>query len=414
MSTIADPLGQKDKIKPLWRNRDYLILTSGNGISAIGSQVSLVAFPLLCLALTHSPAQAGLMSAVRNLPTVLLMLPAGALVDRWDRKRLMIVCDTGRALALGSIPFALWLGHLSSLQLYVVALLEGTLAVFFSLAMAASIPRIVEQEQIPDATAQEQTIESLAGTIGPTLGPILYGLGGMIPFLTDAISYACSVVSLLFIKTRFQEERVADGAGISSLWKEIKEGMVWLWHSPLLRFLALHTFGLITPCYGYVLLIIVLGQRLHVSDVTLGLIFGAGGLGSILGAVVITPLYRRFGFYKVLVGTTWLWALGWLLYAFAPNAWVLGIGNVIGFVVVPMYMVVQYSYRLKVTPDHLQGRVNSVFRLIAFGGQPLGMWITGLLLQWVGPINAVLLLFLPQGILAIAVTFNRRVRNASL
>ncbi len=122
MSTTADPITQKDRNKPLWRNRDYLILTSGNGISAIGSQVSLVAFPLLFLTLTHSPAQAGLMSAVRNLPMVLLMLPAGALVDRWDRKRLMIICDTGRALALGSIPLALWLGQLSYLQLYIVAL----------------------------------------------------------------------------------------------------------------------------------------------------------------------------------------------------------------------------------------------------------------------------------------------------
>ncbi len=184
------------------------------------------------------------MSAVRNLPVVLLMLPTGALVDRWDRKRLMILCDTGRTLALGSI--SLWLGQLNYLQLYIVALLEGTLAVFFTLAMAASIPRIVDQRQIPDATAQEQTIESLAGTIGPALGPILYVSESMIPFLTDAISYACSVISLLFIKTRFQEERVVDRAMLSHLWKEIKEGMVWLWHSPLLRFLALHTFGLIT------------------------------------------------------------------------------------------------------------------------------------------------------------------------
>ncbi len=227
------PEAFKGKIKPLWRNRDYLILTSRQWRSAIGSQVSLIAFPLLFLALTHSPAQAGLISAVRSLPTVLLMLPAGALVDRWDRKRLMIICDTGRALALGSIPLALWLGQLSYLQLYIVALLEGTLAVFFSLAMTASIPRIVEPEQIPDATAQDQTIESLATTIGPTLGPILYGLGSMMPFLVDTISYACSIVSLLFIKRRFQEERMVGGTGSPDLRKEIKEGVVWLWHNPL-------------------------------------------------------------------------------------------------------------------------------------------------------------------------------------
>jgi len=109
----------------LWRNRDYLLLWSGQGVSSAGTQVSGVAFPLLILAITGSPAQAGLAFALRSLPYVIFSLPVGALIDRWDRKRVMILCDIGRALALASIPIALALGVLSVAQLYAVAFVEG-------------------------------------------------------------------------------------------------------------------------------------------------------------------------------------------------------------------------------------------------------------------------------------------------
>src|SRR5437588_9471278 len=144
--------GPARQTPPLWRNRDYLLLIGGQGVSAIGSQISLVAFPLLIFALTHSPAQTGLVTSIRSLPYALFTLPAGALVDRWDRKRLMILCDSGRAIALGSIPVALLLGHLSYAQLYLVSLIEGTLFVFFTLAQSASFPRVVAPEQLPEAT----------------------------------------------------------------------------------------------------------------------------------------------------------------------------------------------------------------------------------------------------------------------
>src|SRR5215470_19329598 len=127
----AEPPGSKGPLA-LWRNRDYVLLWSGQMVSSIGTQVSMLAFPLLVLAITHSPAQAGIVAALRGLPYALFILPAGALIDRWDRKRVMILCDTGRALALGSIPLALALGQLTLVQLYLVSLIEGTLFIFFS------------------------------------------------------------------------------------------------------------------------------------------------------------------------------------------------------------------------------------------------------------------------------------------
>src|SRR6266550_2353112 len=129
----AVPTAHTRRPVALWRNRDYVLLWSGQMISSVGTQVSMLAFPLLILAITHSPAQAGLIGALRSLPYALFILPAGALIDRWNRKRVMIICDTGRALALGSIPVALLLGQLTLVQLYIVSLVEGTLFTFFNL-----------------------------------------------------------------------------------------------------------------------------------------------------------------------------------------------------------------------------------------------------------------------------------------
>ncbi|HLI08026.1 MAG TPA: MFS transporter [Ktedonobacteraceae bacterium] len=402
--------GGQQEIVPLWRNRDFLLLTGGQAVSLMGSQVSQLAFPLLMLALTHSPAQAGFMAAVRGLPFALLCLPAGALVDRWNRKRVMILCDTGRALALGSIPLALLLGHLTFVQLYLVALTEGTLFVFFNMADAASLPHIVAKRQLPDATAQALLAESVSSLLGPALGGLLYGIATMLPFGADAVSYAVSVFSLFFIRAEFQEEWAVTQK--QNLWKEIGAGLHWLWHEPLVRFIAILTGGITFPVVGYGLILIVIAQRQHASPSTIGLIFGCGGIGSILGALLAGPLQRRFSFAQMLIGATWVWALTWLLFAIAPNPFVLGIVTALSFIVVPIYTGTQYSYRMAVIPDALQGRVNSVFRLIAFGTQPLGLTLTGVLLQAIGPVATVLALFIPQFILSIAVTFNQHVRDA--
>lgn len=399
----------KHKSLPLWRNRDFLLLISGQGISSVGSQLSFVAFPLLMLALTHSPEQAGFMSAVRGLPFWFLSLPAGVLVDRWNRKLTMIICDTGRALAMGSIPLAYALGHLTFLQLYLVSFIEGTLFVFFYLAESATIPHVVAKEQITAATGQNEVLYSTATLLGPALAPILYSFGRVFPFLADAISYALSVCSLFFIKTQFQGERVATKL---HLWKDIGEGLSWLWHHKLLRFIAILTFGLNTPCTGYVLILIVLAQHMHAPNTYLSLIFAGGGIGSIFGALLASPLYKRFGFSRLIIATTWLWASTWLFYAIAPNPLILALDNALSFIVVPIYMVVQYGYRLAVIPDSLRGRVNSVYRLMALSGQPIGIAITGILLQVVGPVPTILILFVPQGILCIAVVLNKSVRHA--
>jgi len=394
---------------PLWRNLDYMLLWSGQMISSTGTQISYLAFPLLILALTRSPAQAGFAGALRALPYLIFSLPAGALVDRWDRKRVMIICDTGRALSLASIPIALAIGHLTIIQLYLVSAIEGTLFVFFNIAEVACLPNVVTKEQLPAATAQNQASDGVTALVGPSLGGALYGAGQFLPFLSDAISYAVSVFSLFFIKTKFQKERVAASR---KLWVEIREGLAWLWHHPLIRFMAILTGGNNLISSGYALIIIVLAQNLHASPFTIGVIFASGGIGAIFGAIIATSIQKRVSFAQGVIGTSWLFALSMPFYAIAPNPIVLGILTAFFFISGPVYNVVQFSYRLALIPDELQGRVNSVFRLIAFGSQPLGLALTGLLIQYVGVIPTVLIGAAGMTLLAIAATLNRHVRNA--
>jgi MFS family permease len=409
MELVAEPKVAVKRPVPLWRNRDYMLLWSGQMVSSVGTRVSMLAFPLFVLAITHSPAQAGLIAALRGVPYALFILPAGALIDRWNRKRVMILCDMGRALALGSIPVALLLGHLTLVQLYIVSLVEGTLFTFFNLAETACLPHVASKEQLPAAAAQGMVIDSTSGMIGPSLGGVLYSIGQAMPFLVDAISYGASVLSLFLIKTKFQEER--DPMPLR-LWADIKEGLSWLWHQPVMRFLALLTGGMVAPVVGYGLILIVLAQSQHASAFTIGVIFASGGVGSIFGALLVAPLQKRFSFGQLMIGSTWVWALTWLLFAIAPNPLMLGVVTALSFIIVPVYMSVQFGYRLALIPDHLQGRVNSVFRLIAFGSEPVGLAVTGVLLQVIGPVPTVLLLFVPQLILSIAATFNRNLRNA--
>ncbi|MCC6628743.1 MAG: MFS transporter [Chloroflexi bacterium] len=397
---------------PLWRNRDFNLLWSGQIVSTLGTQVSLVAFPLLLLAVTGSPAWAGLLGALRGLPFVLLALPAGALVDRWDRRRLMVVCDIGRALALGSVPLALALGHVNLLHLALVTLIEGALFTLFNIAEVSSLPRVVPKQQLPAAVARTQASAASIEMIGPAAGGALYGLGVALPFLIDAVSFLASAVALRAIRAPLQGATSDATVRLGALWAEIRQGVGWLWRQPALRALALLTSGLNLFSFGYTLVIIVLAQGMGATPAQIGLLFASGGAGGIVGALLAAPLQRRFPAGRILVVAAWAWALTWPLYALAPDLLTLGLANAVGFIVVPIYFGTQYSYRLSLIPDALQGRVNSVFRLLSYGVQPAGLALAGALLAAVGPVATVWIVTAPQVALALVATLYRPLRRA--
>jgi MFS family permease len=158
----------------LWRNRNYLLLWGGQAVSTVGSSASQIIYPLLILALTDSPAAAGVAAGARALPYLFFSLPVGALVDRWDRRRVMIWADVGRAVAVASIPLALTFNALSLTQIYVVSFVEWTLFVFFNLAEVTALSRVVPAAQFPQATAQNEAAFGVANIVGPSFGTVLF------------------------------------------------------------------------------------------------------------------------------------------------------------------------------------------------------------------------------------------------
>ena len=360
-----------------------MLLWSAQLVSTLGSATSSVVYPLLILALTRSPAAAGIASALRVVPYLLFALPVGALIDRWDRKRVMILCDVGRLLAVACIPLALWFDVLALWQIYAVSFVEGSLFVFFNLAEVAALPRVVPAAMLPAATAQNHAAFDGAQVAGPSIGTLLFQtLGRAAPFVADALSYLVSAVSLSLIRSSFRGE-APPAAG--SLRSQIAEGFRWLWGQPLIRTMAFITGGVNFAYAATPLLMIVLAKRLGASDIDIGMMFTIGGLGGVVGSLLGGRVQRRFSFGEVIVFVVCAQALLFPLYLAAPSVMLLGVVYAAIYVMAPVYNVVQFSYRVALIPDALQGRVNSIFRLLAFGFHPLGAAVCGLLLEYVGP-----------------------------
>lgn len=396
--------------RSLLHNRDFMVLWSGQLISTLGTSASQVVFPLLILALTNSPAAAGIAAALESIPYIVFSLPVGALVDRWDRKRVMILCDTGRALTLASIPVAMALNRLSLTQIYVASLVEGTLFVFFNLSETAAMTRVVPTKQLPEAAAQNEVGYSSAAIIGPSIGTFLYqAVSHAAPFIADAVSYGASVISLFFIKTRFQAEVRSETQNLRA---EIVQGLTWLWGKPLIRFMAMLTGGLNLVDSATVLIIIVLAKQMGAQDAQIGLIFSLAGVGAILGAVIGGRIQKRFHFGPVIISSVWSQVLLFPLLILVPRFYMLGVVMALIYFAVPIYNVTQFSYRLALIPDAMQGRVNSTFRLIALGTRPLGAALAGILLEKVGAVPTVILFAGWYVLIALATSANVHVRTA--
>jgi MFS family permease len=409
MTTVRDTVEERPGKRSLWRNRDYVLLWCGQAISTIGSGVSDLAFPLLVLATTGSPAQAGLVAALNALAGALVILPAGVLVDRWDRKRVMLFCDILRFMSLASIPLALATGHLTVYQLYITSLIEGTLARFFELAHTASVAQVVEDAQLSTAVALDEVMEGTTALGGPSLAGLLFGLSRALPFLADAISYAVSILTLVMIRAPFQGERKLEQR---HLLREARVGMGWLWQQPFLRAMTLLMASSAFFISGETLVVIVLAQQRGASPFIIGCIFGLGGIGSIVGASLASPIGKRLSVGQSVLLCRWLFALLWPLYVLMPVPWMMGLVDFgIGFSD-PIEDVAYFSYRLKLIPEELRGRVLSACRLFPGVARPAGLFVTGLLLQTIGAVPTLLISWVALLLIALVITCNRQIRQA--
>jgi MFS family permease len=361
---------------PLRRNRDFVLLQAGQLLSTLGNQSAFVAYPLLVLATTHSPAKAGLVGFAGILPYPLFVLPAGLIADRWDRKRVMIAADLIRAAALGALAATLAWGDAPFGFILAVAFLDGTMFAFFNIAEVGALRAVVPKQQLPRAAAAEQGRYSGVLLGGPPLGGFLFGLGRSLPFLADAASYAFSLVSVLFMRTPFQEERaVPEGR----LREQMREGFTWLWRQPFLRTCALLFAFTNLGGQALYLFVVVAGRRQGLSPAAIGAVIALYGGLSLIGSLVSPGVQRVLGMRAILLATLWL-GLGVGAFALEPNVYVLLAGVVPLALLNPTLNAVIIGYRVAIVPDRLQGRVNSVARLLAQVGTPLGPLAAGLLL----------------------------------
>ena len=340
---------------------------------------------------------------------MLFYLPAGALVDRWNRKQVMLIADAGRALALGSLALVLAFGSLTLAQIVIVAFVEGSLYVFFSLAESAALPQIVPKEQLPTAVAQNQARVQGADLVGQPLGGALFGISRLLPFAADAVSYAVSFVSLLFVRPAFQEERVASTARLRA---EIAEGIVWLWRRPFLRIAVLLVAGSNFAFSAITLALIVRAKDLGASPGTIGIMLAFSGAGAILGSFVAPWVQRHVHPKIVVIGALWIWAVAALGLSLLRSP--LALGAVWGFAGFfgPVFNVTFASYRYALVPDRLLARVGSAALVVAWGAIPLGQLTAGFLLQSLGAVKAIVALGGVMVAVGVAATASRSIRTA--
>jgi MFS family permease len=368
--------------RPLFRQRNFMLLWSGQLVSWIGTEVTGITLPLVVLALTGSPARAGAIAAVRGVIYVLLAIPAGALVDRWDRRRVMVLANIGSGLAMGSIPLAIVLGHLTLAHLYIAGAAEGACFVFANLARFAALARVVTPEEYPAARAQTSLASNVALLLGPPLGGTLYQLAGAgLALLLDACSYLVNAVSIFFITVPLQDTSTRESTSLAT---EIRSAMAWLWQQRILRHLNVLMAGRTAIASGLYLLIVVMAKQEGAPSAVIGLIFAAGALGGLAGAVTAGRFHRRYRTRAVLVATT---AVTWLLvsgYLGAHQVVILAALTAAIYAVDPLFEVTVASYTAARVPDAMRGRVTSLTRLVELGSYALGLAVTGTLLESVG------------------------------
>ncbi|MDQ2951043.1 MAG: MFS transporter [Chloroflexota bacterium] len=373
----------------LWRHSDFLKLWSAETVSQFGTQISALALPLAAIDVLHASAfEVAALTTVEFLPFLLVSLPAGVWVDRLPRRPILIAGDLVRAALLISIPIAYFFDALTIWQLYGVGFAFGIATVFFDVAYQSYLPALVARRQIVDGNAKLEISRSGAQLGGPGVAGLLIGwLRAPVAILIDAVSFLGSALFILAI--RKTEIAQADRAPRRKMRAELREGLSYVLRHPYLKNIAACTalfnfFGSL----GFAVLLVFARRELHLSPQAIGLAFTLGNVGPLAAAFSANKISTRLGVGRTIIAASVVGGPMFLLIPFAPhdNAALLmlvpatlvsGFANVV-------YTIAQVSLRQAITPERIQGRMNSVMRFIVWGTIPLGALTGGALASWIG------------------------------
>ena len=406
----------------LLRDADFVRLWIAQTISQFGTQISLLALPLVAVVLLDATAfQVALLGTIEFLPFILFSLPAGAWVDRLRRRPILIAGDVLRAVALASIPVAHVLDVLTIWQLYLVGFTAGTLTVFFDVAYQSYLPSLVERDQLIDGNGKLEISRTLAQTAGPALGGGLIGLlTAPVAILLDAVSYGLSALFVFLIR---RPEPTPDphhdehGRRRGSLLSEVRDGLRYVLGNVYLRGIAACTA--LANLFSNIAMgtfILYAVEGLGMSPAEIGIVFGLGNLGALAAAVTADRIRRTIGLGHSIVGSAALGGPAILLVALAPREmpipFLVASGLLGGFSMV-VYNINQVSFRQAITPGPMQGRMNATMRFIVWGTIPVGQILGGIIATaasiptalWIGALGSFL------AVVPLLVTPVRRLRD---
>jgi MFS family permease len=368
---------------PFWQ------LWSASTLSNLADGLVKIALPLVAVTLTDSAGLVAGVTVAVTLPWLLFALPAGALADRVDRRIAMVAANVVRAAAVVALAVALVLGLESSTgaiwALYAVALLLGTAETVYDTAAQSILPQVVPRDRLPRANGRLIAAELTANEfVGPPLGGLLVAAGVAAAFATPAGLWAAAVGALLLLRGGFSVPRETP----TTLRADVAEGLRYLWRHRLLRTLAAMTglFNFATNATFAVFVLYAVGpdSAMGLTEAAYGLLFATIAAGSLIGALLADPIIRRLGRSRSML----LGILGGVATvgtpAFTTIPLVIAAAFLVGGITNALWNVVAVSLRQRIAPDRILGRINSSYRLVAWGTRPLGAAAGGLLAELLG------------------------------
>ncbi len=352
-------------------------LSIAAGISNIGDGVVGAAFPLYVAVLTREPMLVAGATLVSRLPWFLFALISGALVDRMDRKRVMVVTDVLRAAGIAVLALGVWSGDAGLIAVYAIGFGLGVAETFFDTAAEAFTPQLVSDDRLPAANGRLQAVEFVGGSLaGPPVGALLFAVAAAVPFFVDSVSFLVAALVVAMIPGSYRSERTGDG----TIWEDIKEGIGWLWRQRVLRSIVIMAGVINLVAFAIMSIFVLYAQDiLGVDEVGYGLLIAVVGVGGLVGAFVSPRIVEIAG-----PGNTLRMVMGFsgvlsLVFALITSPLVAGVLMVMFGFVITGWNVVSVSLRQALTPDELRARVAGSARLLAWGTQPLGALLGGIL-----------------------------------
>ncbi|HEY0753180.1 MAG TPA: MFS transporter [Ktedonobacteraceae bacterium] len=381
----------------LWHHKDFLTFWTGETISAFGSQVSAFALPIVAELTLHATAiQMGVLAFCAFAPMLFLSLFAGVIVDRFPRRPVLIITSLGQMVSIGTIPFMAVLHLLRLEYLYGIALCSGCLAVFFEVAYQAYLPSLVEQEHLLEGNGKLETSHACAQIIGPGLaGLIVQWLTAPLAMLIDACSFL--IAALFLCRIRKPEQSKEHTETERAVFKEIGEGLKAVLHQRVLWSIAAcnGTINLFNSALMSIAVLYVV-RDLKIEPIMYGFVLSMGSVGALVGSLLAQRIADRFGIGPTIIGSALFYGIGGLLLPLASVSTLVALpllmlGWFMQSLTLIVFNITQVSFRQRLLPGHLQGRLNASMRFLICSALPIGSLLGGVAGERIGLLPTVLL-----------------------